>query len=345
MFKQNIIPRYRGFNLLGMFCTKESSVNKGRAPGYFIEDDFKMMAEWGFDFARLPLSYRVWSSVENPFLIDEERLKPLDMALEYAEKYNIHITMNMHRVPGYCVNNDEPVPEPFSLWNNDKEAYEALEFQWKTLAERYKHVPSSRLDFDLINEPQYTVPNARQAVIQHRLTKAIRSISPDRTITINGTHTGQMLPTDSLHIGDENIVYSLRGYAPASLTHYGVRGTTEGTPIPTWPNSKQVIGCANINWDRAKMDQYHDMWAAASNVYNRGIICNELGCFNKTPHDVVLAWYEDEMASLKERNIGYAVWNLSGKFGILDSEREDVDYVDHNGHKLDKKLLELLQRY
>ena len=59
----------------------------------------------------------------------------------------------------------------------------------------------------------------------------------------------------------------------------------------------------------------------------------------------MLAWYEDEMASLKERNIGYAVWNLRGAFGIMDSGRADVDYVDHNGHKLDKKLLELLQRY
>ncbi len=345
MFKQNVIQRYRGFNLLGMFCTNESKTNCGRAPGYFIEDDFKMMAEWGFDYARLPLSYRVWSSVENPYEIDESRLAPLDMALEYAEKYNMHITMNMHRVPGYCINGDEPVPEPYALWDNSKEAYDATEFQWKVLAERYKHVPSSRLDFDLINEPPNYVTNLRQALIMHRLTDAIRKISPDRTIVINGTHIGTMIPTESLHIGDENIIYALRGYAPATVTHYGSSGSTEGKPKPQWPNSYHDMGGPKICWNRAKMDEYHDMWAAASNIYNRGIICNELGCLNKTPHDVVLAWYEDELASLKEHNIGYAVWNLRGKFGILNSEREDVDYVDHNGYKLDKKLLELLQKY
>ena len=343
MFKQQVIPRYRGFNLLGMFCSLESQYNSGRAPGYFIEEDFKMMAEWGFDYARLPLSYRVWSSVENPFKIDFDKLAPLDTALEYGEKYNIHITVSMHRIPGYCINGDEPVPEPYKLFEMNKDAYNAAEFQWRTLAERYKNMPNDRLDFDLINEP---TEGDRQAEVHRRLTEAIREISPERTITINGTCGGKIVPLESMHIDHENIIYSLRGYEPHTLTHYGIRDSAVGQPKPIWPGSVQNdIAYANIIWDRKKMDQYHDIWAAASNVYNRGIICNELGCFNKTPHDVVLAWYEDELASLKERNIGFGVWNLRGRFGILDSEREDVDYVNHNGYKLDKKLLELLQKY
>jgi hypothetical protein len=36
---------------------------------------------------------------------------------------------------------------------------------------------------------------------------------------------------------------------------------------------------------------------------------------------------------------------LRGTFGILDSERSDVVYEDWHGHKLDRALLELLQRY
>jgi hypothetical protein len=37
--------------------------------------------------------------------------------------------------------------------------------------------------------------------------------------------------------------------------------------------------------------------------------------------------------------------NFRGSFGVLDSGRTDVKYEDFQGHKLDRKLLELLQRY
>ena len=39
------------------------------------------------------------------------------------------------------------------------------------------------------------------------------------------------------------------------------------------------------------------------------------------------------------------MWNFRGPFGILDSGRRDVQYEEFEGHKLDRKLLELLQRY
>jgi len=39
------------------------------------------------------------------------------------------------------------------------------------------------------------------------------------------------------------------------------------------------------------------------------------------------------------------MWNLRGPFGVLDSERQDVAYEDFKGHKLDRKMLELLRKY
>ena len=47
----------------------------------------------------------------------------------------------------------------------------------------------------------------------------------------------------------------------------------------------------------------------------------------------------------KAKGLGWALWNLRGRFGILDSGREDVAYDDFRGHKLDRKMLELLRRY
>ena len=76
-----------------------------------------------------------------------------------------------------------------------------------------------------------------------------------------------------------------------------------------------------------------------------GVFVGEWGCFNQTPHDVALRWMEDSLANFKEAGWGWALWNLTGSFGILDSERPDVTYENFEGHKLDRQMLELLQRY
>ncbi len=76
-----------------------------------------------------------------------------------------------------------------------------------------------------------------------------------------------------------------------------------------------------------------------------GVMVGEFGCYNKTPHALALRWLEDCLANWQKAGIGWALWNFRGSFGILDSDRADVDYEPFHGHKLDRKMLELLQRY
>ena len=64
-----------------------------------------------------------------------------------------------------------------------------------------------------------------------------------------------------------------------------------------------------------------------------------------TPHDVVLRWAEDCLGNWQKAGWGWAMWNFRGSFGVLDSGRSDVKYEDFEGHKLDRKLMDLLQRY
>jgi endoglucanase len=71
----------------------------------------------------------------------------------------------------------------------------------------------------------------------------------------------------------------------------------------------------------------------------------EWGCYNRTPHDVALAWMKDYLELWKEAGWGWALWNFRGDFGPLDSKRQDVQYEDWKGHKLDRKMLELIQAY
>lgn len=74
-------------------------------------------------------------------------------------------------------------------------------------------------------------------------------------------------------------------------------------------------------------------------------MAGEFGCYKYTPHMLVMDWLEDYLRLWKERNMGWAMWNLRGSFGILDSERVDVEYEEFRGHKLDRKMLDLLRKY
>ena len=63
-------PRYRGFNLLAKF----SAWGPRRK---FEEEDFEIMADWGFDFARIPMSYWNWASKDDWFTINEDVIEDI----------------------------------------------------------------------------------------------------------------------------------------------------------------------------------------------------------------------------------------------------------------------------
>ena len=131
------MPRWRGFNLTEKFVARKN----GNPP--FAESDFALLNEWGFDFARLPLSYLCWSSAEDPRQIREAELVHLDQAVESGRKHRVHVNLNLHRAPGYCVN---PPKEPLDLWT-DEAALDAAAFQWGMLARRFKGVANARVEF------------------------------------------------------------------------------------------------------------------------------------------------------------------------------------------------------
>jgi aryl-phospho-beta-D-glucosidase BglC (GH1 family) len=76
-----------------------------------------------------------------------------------------------------------------------------------------------------------------------------------------------------------------------------------------------------------------------------GVMVGEWGAYNQTPHDVTLRWMEDCLKNWQQAGLGWALWNFRGSLGVMDSGRTDVLYEDFRGHKLDRQMLDLLQRY
>ena len=319
------LPRWRGFNLLEKFTLARNSP--------YREADFDLMAGWRFDFARLPTDYRCWT--EGPGKYKEAILKEIDQTVAWGRVRSIHVNICLHRAPGYCIN---PPKEPLDLWDDGasgEEARNQFAAQWGMFAARYKGIPSTQLSFDLVNEPSGTtaVPYVRAVTAA---VEAIRAADPQRLIIADGLRTGNQPVPELIGL---RVAQSTRGYAPSRISHYKaswVKGS-DTWPVPAWP-----LTVDDQVWDKARLKREQiDPWKALQSR-GVGVHVGEWGAYNKTPHAVALAWMRDQLSLWKEAGWGWALWNLRGDFGPLDSKRTDVSYEDYKGHKLDRRMLELI---
>lgn len=331
---QPVIPRWRGFNL-----TELIGGERGRR---FVERDFEWMADWGFSFARLPMNYWCWSDRANWLEIDEKALAPVDEAIAFGRSHGIHINLNLHRIPGYCINRREL--EPHLLFDSPRDsmqrALEAAVHHWRFLARRYRDIPSTQLSFDLFNEPPWMKEHSRYEEIARALVAAIREESPGRLIFADGADIGQ---TPMLCLADLGLVQSTRGYLPKMVSHHKAewvpKDEFESFEAPTWP----MRDAKGTLWNKEHLrHMLIEPWKPLE-ALGVPVHVGEWGCVPGTPHEATLAWMSDLLALWKEAGWGWAMWNLRGGFGIVDSNRKDVAYEDFHGHKLDRRMLELLR--
>lgn len=320
------LPRWRGFNLLEKFTKRRG----GNPP--FREEDFEWIAELGFNFVRLPMSYLCWTDPADWRALREEELKHINQAVEFGRRHGVHVNLNFHRAPGYCVN---PPAEPKSLWS-DAEALDVCALHWGAFARRYKGIPNRNVSFDLFNEPN-DQPDDTYVRIVTRLVEAIRAEDPQRLIVADGLRWGNKPVPKLAPLG---IAQSTRGYQPMRVSHHGASWVNgQNWPTPSWPLKLK----AGDVWDKERLRREQiEPWKALEKL-GVGIHVGEWGAFNQTPHPVALAWMRDCLDLWKEAGWGWSVWNFRGAFGVLDSERADVTYEDWRGHKLDRAMLELLQ--
>lgn len=348
----NAIPKWRGFNLLDFFTP--DPLNTWVQPT--SEDYFRWMSDWGFDFVRIPMAYPNYLDFDRSkpitpdevYMISEREVDRIDALVSMAHNYGMHVSLNLHRAPGYCIN--AGFHEPFNLWL-DEEAQRAFNFHWEMWAKRYRNVSSDKISFDLVNEPAMrddpndqhspvrAIPGATYRKVAMGATNAIRSVNPNHLVIAGGNNVGTTVVPELLDLG---IAKSNRGYFPAQISHYRAPwafADIDALPEPKWPGQ---VGDRYFN--REMLEEHYAPWI---DIVKQGIgvHCGEFGCYNQTPHDVFLAWFSDTLDIFTEHGIGWGLWEFSGNFGLLNSGRQDVEYEDWYGHQLDRKLLDLLMKH
>jgi endoglucanase len=232
------------------------------------------------------------------------------------------------------------------------------------LAERYRGISSQHLSFDLVNEPPIVskmMSRADHARVHRETVHAIREKDPERLIIVEGPSIAY---TPAPELKDlPRAAQSTRAYQPSHLTHYRCPWAPGYTQEPVWPEretnpamlerssslaspdvepaAREIFAGAEP-WTRVRLEKLYAPWVELSRQ-GAGVHCGEAGCNIQTPHNVFLAWFTDVLDIFQQHNIGYALWNFRGPFGILDSGRADVAYENWHSHLLDRKLLALLQ--
>ena len=463
----------KGFNLQGKFDVHWSNAG-------FKEEEFIIMNDLGFNFARLPLDYQTYTKSGDWNTFIEEEVKEIDQAVAWGKQYGVHICINLHRAPGYSVNQSSiPPNQDLDLWT-DPIAQEAFVNHWAYFAERYKDSPYNEVSFNLVNEPA-DVDEATYVNVMKMAIDKIHEINPNRIIFVDGIDWGNHLVMSLKNV--PNIIQSIHMYDPFPLTHYKANWAdgSDTWPVPVWPItdiSNYLYGSwksdlqsslvfegefskddtLTINVHQVSLEATLQIMLDDTEIYNKNFVCGpelgddwteinltewgyqnysnkdysivlpsggskltisntvgdwmtmnkitistanykneiipgntswgskqdsykitsegeitnsdgspvialgdlketletaksqqipimvqEFGVYNKTPHQVTLDYLSDVVDMLNDYNIGYALWNMIGDFGILDTDRSDCNYTPYNNRQLDQEMLDILK--
>jgi endoglucanase len=321
-----------GFNVQWMFA------GPGARPSPPDEGVLDFLAAAGFDFVRMPTDYRVWTTGFDYLHPDETVFESIDAALAACRARGIHLSLNLHRAPGYCITGQDL--ERDDLWT-DPVAQDAFVFLWEGFTRRYLGTGGDALSFDLVNEPPAIglagFTRDRHEALIRRTVAAIRAIDPRRPIAIDGLDGGNLAMPE---LADLGVTHSGRGYQPYPVSHWGAEWW-DGWKLGDAPRYPGVL-YEGKHWDADDLRAFYEPWRAVQRM-GTPVHIGEFGCYRQTPNADALRWFRDLLGLFQEFGWGYALWNFEGPFGIVGHGRPGARIERRHGYDVDVDLLELLQ--
>lgn len=153
------------------------------------ENDFKAIAELGFNSVRIPFHYNMLSPEYGVY--NEGGFKYLDTIVNWCKKYDMYCILDMHCAPGSQngQNISDDLSDEAKLYTQNEKYQPHVNDIWRRIALRYKDEPYIA-GYDLINEPvlthNITMTDLRNSYIS--LTDAVREVDKKHIIFIEGDH-------------------------------------------------------------------------------------------------------------------------------------------------------------
>ncbi|KXL54258.1 endoglucanase C307 precursor [Anaerotignum neopropionicum] len=184
------LPQWKGMLLCHETWTIDGA-NGCDVDDIVMENDIKTLAECGFNFARVGISFSRLQSANTltgtiypqEGTLNLREIEYLDQILSWGMEYGVHIQFVMFEVPG--ANGDVKKQEVMFDLNDsiftDEQLQKDVADIWGALARRYKDIPNNYLSFNLMNEPNHPNDQAYVAAYLPSI-EAIRKESADRVL-------------------------------------------------------------------------------------------------------------------------------------------------------------------
>ena len=336
----------RGINASQWFAQHASDYSAAFTGRYTDEGDIALIAKLGFDNVRLSIDpVPLEQSMNHSGGSNGDFLARLDRAVDAMLANGLAVQIDIHP--------EEPYKQQVKNGNQGVERFTML---WRRLAAHYAGRDPEKVFFEIMNEPEVN-DSYRWAGIQAAAAAAIREAAPKNTIIATGPNYSDIADLLTQHpLPNGNVIYNFHYYDPHTFTHQGAGWGvpwwiyTHGIPYPADETSmtdvlKQVPDFADRfalehywldHWDAHRIRVEIDAAAAWAKTYDVPLICNEFGAYRRvTDAQSRMNWIRDVRAALDADNIGWAMWDYRGGFGVVWKE-------DGQPAKVDDKVVEAL---
>ncbi len=316
-----------------MWFAQARDYSPQRLATYTTAADIQLMHQLGFDHVRLSIDAEALT--RDPALpgapdagLSQPFVAQLDAAVHTMLAYHLAVIIDMHPSEAYK-----------QQLRTDPGAADRFVQMWSALARHYSSTDPERVFFEILNEPEFT-DAAPWMDVQTRAAAAIRAAAPQHTMIATALHYSgleDLLPLAPL--ADPNVIYTFHDYEPFPFTHQGATWTTDkvrplrGVPYPSSPEAVTPLLDQEQNdsnrfwlntygwnrWNAARITSELGFAARWSKEHDAPVYCGEFGVFRAYADPAMrAAWIHDVRTALESYGIGWAMWDYSGSFGLVE---------------------------
>ncbi|MBU2985127.1 carbohydrate-binding protein [Saccharophagus degradans] len=189
---------------------KDRLINVHR-DSWFVEQDWDVIAEAGFNLVRVPFPYNLIEDDANPMTLKENAWDYLDWAIAEAKEREIYVVLDLHGAAGGQGYEQHTGCEGQNMLWESEEYQERTKWLWGKIAERYNG-EATVAGYGLLNEPWGT-DSATLRDFSIELYDAVREFDEDHIVILAGHNAdGITAYGDPLDYGMENVAFEPHFY-------------------------------------------------------------------------------------------------------------------------------------
>lgn len=319
-----------GINLSEWFAQVYDPIGykKEHFENWTTASDISLIKSAGFDHVRLSVNPQPMIDASRRAGGRDEYYGYLDAAMKMILDAGLAVELDMHP------------DSDFKARLKDDEFVERFADFWRNVAQHYSSWDPESVFFEILNEPEMR-DRYRWYGVESKLAAAIRQGAPSHTIIAAGANWDDdtdMVFLDPLRVS--NVIYVFHFYDPHIFTHQGATWGSnywhflKGLHYPSDPKNAAevaelepeaihrlaVIRYGDDHWDAARIEADINQAADWAHRNNVPLVCNEFGVYRHADPADRTRWITDIRTSLERHNIGWAMWDYSGSFGVVTKQ-------------------------